>query len=194
MEHLTGEVMSRWYTGDEKVDTYVEDIIVSGITIEGGDGYGIPSWYQNFIYDPERTGEKYLVVSGTSLGDGVLGPGESVALEHIISWTDTCRDDFEVGIAAGIALAAIATVTFPVDSLPYWVCMLAAGMSASLSYGESETIFVAGGLKNAGVYPVKVYMRVSKFKFRKDTPPWCIGCGPCYYNADIGILFRVTDA
>jgi len=29
----------------KKVDTYVEDIIVSGITIEGGDGYGIPSWY-----------------------------------------------------------------------------------------------------------------------------------------------------
>ena len=131
---------------------------------------------------------------GTSLGAGVLGPGESVALEHIINWTDTCRDDFKVGIAAGIALAAIATVTFLVDSLPYWVCMLAAGMSASLSYGESETIFVAGGLKNAGVYPVKVYMRVSKFKFRKDPPPWCIGCGPCYYNADIGILFRVTDA
>lgn len=71
-----------------------------------------------------------LSIPETSLADGRLDPGESIALEQIFKHFDKCGADFEVSIPAEsiAALGICAALGFGIGSAP---CTAAAGFASA---------------------------------------------------------------
>ncbi len=151
-----------YYTGLEKIESYVYDVQVSGTTIIGGVEARQPP-YASRIFDGSREIRPYI--SGTELSDGMLSVKESVYFSKIFDWFDIYDQDFEVGLPLG----AIAVVTAAnLAGLPASAISFISGITASI-------IFVSGHLENFGQFHniganvvEHVYIRISRFKF-KDT-------------------------
>lgn len=174
------------YTGRDKVEFFVQDIITEYAgNINGKDVYIIESGVTNttppdYIIDwlfNDTLSEYKLMKS--------LSPGESYPFRVLIPSTiDTCSADFEVSL--GIPLAAVLVAAGMPRFAP-----LAVMVAPSLSYGESETIYIGGGIENLGsVYDEILYLRVSKLQFRKDPPWWKFWEDPCYYNVPVSMYIE----
>lgn len=175
-------------TGNEKIEHYIQDVWIIGNTIQGGYEEGLPPQeVMDWILNDTLTYEQKIQISGTPTSDGDLDVDETIAFTQIFDWLDTCNADFEVGIPIGSLLAAAATFT----GHPYLAAVLS-GISTTLSYGESYTIFVMGGLKNFGaeagggidIYE-ELYLRMSQFQYKHQV--WFT---TCYYNVPVAIYIR----
>ena len=184
-----------WLVRDE-VDSFITDILVYGTTIQGGEESGLPGpiIMENFY---SGTNETQPYIPGTYLDDGRLDPGESIALQQIIQYYDTCGSGFEVGIPAG-ALAASAVCSLLGIGAP--ACGVATAFASafvvSLDF-QPSSIYISGGLQNLGVWngigyniTEYVFMRISRYQYQQPPPWWCFWCSPCRYSVPAGIYFR----
>ncbi len=125
------------YTGRDKVEFFVQDIIT--VKDESADRYDIvggieynppPNYITDWLFNDTLSDYKYI---------DTLSPNEVEPLSVLIpSYIDTCGADYEVSL--GIPLAAI-LAAMKIPYAPYFA-PLAVMIAPSLSYGESETIYV----------------------------------------------------
>ncbi|MEZ0290877.1 MAG: hypothetical protein ABWJ42_07310, partial [Sulfolobales archaeon] len=180
----------------DEVIAVVEDVLVSGSTILGGESSGLPHPAIMDLFF-RGTNETLLQVPGTLTSDGDLDVGEYIAFGQIFEYYDTCGSDiiskFKVGIPVGslVALAVCSALGIPTGGK---ACAVAMAFVAAfqLSLGV-----VTGGLENLGedlgrgynVHEV-VYIRLSSYNYQVP-PPWrCFWCSPCVYKVPAGIYFR----
>jgi hypothetical protein len=183
----------------DRVYSLITDVWVIGSTIQGGRESGLPHQIimNNFYSGTNYTGRLYI--SDTSLADGKLDPGETIAFEQIFKYYDTCGGDFEIGIPLG-AIAAIgicAGLGLPTGGT---ACMVATAFASSFQLSLSfkgSTIYITGGLMNEGQYygvgynvPEYITMRISRYKYYVPPPWWCFWCSPCEYKVPAGIYFK----
>ncbi|MFN3268915.1 MAG: hypothetical protein ACK416_06630, partial [Zestosphaera sp.] len=189
------------YIGDD-VENVIGDVLTSGLTIVGDREWELPhSELMKMFFN--GTEMKKLVIPDTSLADGDLDPGESVALEHIFKYFDKCPHDFEIGIPAGsiAALVMCGALGLPTGGSACLAAIaFASAFQLSLS-AEGSSIYVTGGIDNYGDYPgisgdynvpEIVYVAVSKYQYKVDPPWWCFWCSPCYFNVPAGIYFKLV--
>ncbi|HLI46260.1 MAG TPA: hypothetical protein VKU94_03620 [Geobacterales bacterium] len=171
------------YSGYEKIDSFIQDVIKYSIgqnqwVISGDSSYNKPpAYFFDWISNPSYSSEKYLFA---------LNPNEGRSLGSIIyGLVDTCETDFELPIAVGASLAAVAITTgFG------WLAPFIAMISVSISWGESASVFIGGGIQNSGPYIEYEYIRISNLQFKKNPPWWCFWCGTCYYDIPVSFYFR----
>jgi len=176
-----------WYCRklEERVLTYLSDILVWGSTIVGGFERGLPhsTIMESFF---GGTDEVQLVVPGTYLSDGVLLPGEYIALPQILEYYDTCGADFEVGVPVGAMLALASCEALGLGlGTPACIALLAFAGAFQVSLG-----YASPSISNNGGPGVVVYMRVSRYSYVYQ-PPWCPGywCY-CEYRVPAGVYLR----
>ena len=198
-EYSYGEPSCEYIYDD--VDHVITDILTEDTDIVGGGSYGLPA--EDIMYNfYEGTDMTRLYIGGTALSDGDLDPGESVTLEQIFQYHDTCGADFEVGIPVGsfAAIGVCAALGLPTSGLACVVAeRFASAFQITLS-AQGLSIYISGNLVNHGDHPSipgdynvyeAVYVRVSSYQYRVD-PPWrCPWCGPCYYDVPAGIYFEL---
>ncbi|MEM0203940.1 MAG: hypothetical protein QXO16_08680 [Archaeoglobaceae archaeon] len=187
---------TRYYIGDD-VENFITHVLTSGTGIVGGGNIGLPqSELMQTLFNGVEMNK--LQISGTSLEDGKLDPGESIALEQIVQYFDTCGADFEVGIPAGslAALSICAVLGLPAGGT---ACAVAVAFSSAfqLSLSIQGSMYITGGLVNHGEFngrgynvPEDVYMAISRYQYKVDPPWWCFWCTPCYYRVPAGIYFQ----
>ncbi|MCE4613368.1 MAG: hypothetical protein F7C07_06015 [Desulfurococcales archaeon] len=113
-----------------------------------------------------------------------MGSNEGILFKYLIPQTiDTCTADFEISL--GIVLAGVLRLI----GLPHFAA-LAVMIAPSLSYGESETLYIEGGIENEGPYSEYLHIRLSKLQFRKDLTWWAIWEDPCYYNPPVSMYIE----
>ncbi len=182
-----------WYCRklEERVLAYLSDVLAWGSTILGGSERGLP---HSTIMEPFSGGtdEAQLAVPGTHLSDGVLLPGEYIALPQLLGYYDTCGADFEVGIPVGaiLGLASCKALGLGFGTVACSALLAFAGaFQVSLGY-VSPGIYVDGGISSRGGPGVVVYARVSRYSYIYQ-PPWCSGywCY-CEYKVPAGVYFR----
>ncbi|MHA1628199.1 MAG: hypothetical protein ACTSW6_03925, partial [Candidatus Baldrarchaeia archaeon] len=128
----------------------------------------------------DGTTEENPYIPDTSLSDGKLDVGESIAFSEIFNYYDVYENDFEIGIPVGSLVAQFA-------GLPSFIEPVVKGLCVSLSWGESATRYVNGGLQNHGDYPAgydiweRIYVRVSKYQYTY---------GNYEFKVPAGIYFR----
>jgi len=172
-----GHLISKTATGNEKMEDKIVNVHVSGIETIGGQKNGLPECIDEF-YD--GTTEKNPYIPDTSLSDGKLDVGESIAFSEIFNYYDIYENDFEIGIPVGSLVAQFA-------GLPSFIEPVVKGLCVSLSWGESATRYVNGGLQNHGDYPAgydiweRIYVRVSKYQYTY---------GNYEFKVPAGIYFR----
>ena len=180
-----GAVISEEYTGHDKIEFLIQDIIVEYVGIIGGKkAYRIiggvsysppPGYILDWLFDDSMTKDKYI---------WLLGSNEGILFKYLIPQTiDTCTADFEISL--GIVLAGVLRLI----GLPHFAA-LAVMIAPSLSYGESETLYIEGGIENEGPYSEYLHIRLSKLQFRKDPPWWAIWEDPCYYNPPVSMYIE----
>ena len=156
-----GHLISKTTTGNEKMEDKIVNVHLSGVNIEGGTKNGLPECIDEF-YD--GTTEENPYIPDTSLSDGKLDVGESIAFSEIFNYYDVYENDFEIGIPVGSLAAQFA-------GLPSFIEPVVKGLCISLSWGETATRYVNGGLQNHGDYPAgydiweRIYVRVSKYQY-----------------------------
>lgn len=174
------------YLHDE-VTTAITDVLISGSSIIGGYENGLPAdaLLQNFL---AGTNETYVTT---------LAPHESVTLESIFQYYDTCGTDFEIGLPVGALVAAVVSLAAPIASP---VAAGIAGFQVSLS-AVGASVWISGNIVNQGDLPdvpgdfnvyEGVWMRISKYKYKVDPPWWCFWYSPCYYDVPAGIYFKLV--
>jgi len=172
-------------TGWEKMESYVQDISVNGVIIEGGVEDGLPPQeVMDWIFDSDVTYSRKIQISGTPTEDGDLDPGEALPIMVITSWVDTCNADFEISLGLGVLLAKGVAVKFP------HMGSVVAGISASAS--QQATYYVMGGIENLGhtssggydVFEI-LYLRMSNFQYRQF-----VGIQTCYYNVPVAMYIK----
>jgi len=169
------------YTGRDKVDFFVQDVVKTYDSrrkvyyIEGGvRREPLPSFIREWIFNNTLT--KYTYAD-------TLGPNQARLLSDLLeTYVDTCSADFEVPIGPVLASAVRRVATHLVP--------LAVKISPSISWGESETRYVDGTIKNEGQYREYLYMRQSNLSYRKDPPWWCFWCSPCYYKIPVSLYIE----
>jgi hypothetical protein len=177
------DCMGETYTGRDKVDFFVQDVVktydsqLKKYYIEGGvRRERLPSFIRDWIYNGTLTEYVYTYT---------LRPGEAILLGDFLEvYVDTCQADFKV--PTGPVLAAAVRRVAP-HLLPLAVTITP---SISISWGESETGYVGGGLQNDGQYYEYLYIRQSKLSYRKDPPWWCLWCNPCYYKVPVSLFIE----
>lgn len=170
-------------SGREKIEDYIYDVQVSGNRYVGGVSSG-SSIYESRIFDGSV--EERLKIGGTAPADEHLDVGESIFFSYIFPYYDIYQQDCEIGIPIGAIIAALAS-----SSLPSGVLAFIAGITVSLSYGESASIYISGHLTNLGQYqgvgynvPEAIYCRVSKFQYQTPTG--------YKFKVPMGIYFRCS--
>ena len=181
----------------DEVDSFITDILVYGTTIQGGYENGLPhSNIMGNFYSGTNVTRPYI--PGTPLDDGDLDPGESIALEQIIRYYDTCGSGFEVGIPVGALVASAVCSLLGVGASACGVATaFASAFEVSLDF-EPQSFYIGGGLQNHGVlwnsigYNITEYvdMRISRYKYQQPPPWWCPWCPPCRHDVLAGIYFR----
>ncbi len=173
------------YTGIDKVEFFVQDIIteyagqINGkdvYRIVGGISYSPPSSYIiDWLFNDTLSEYRYVAS---------LGEGEGYTFNVLIpSAIDVCSADFEVSL--GIPLASILVSVGMAHFAP-----LAVMIAPSLSYGESETIYVSGVIYNHGPYSEYLNLKISKLQYRKDPPWWKPWEDPCYYQVPVSMYIE----
>jgi len=182
-------------TNMERYEVRIEDLYIRGITIQGGDRFGLPDQrVMDWIYSDEASHRQQLQIPGTSLENGKLDPGEDITIPDIMRWFDECGVDFEVSIPIG-AMAA-AAVTALSGGMLAWAAPFLAAFSLNIHYGDISAIIVDGLLQNDGSYPhgynvyERLYMRVSNVRYVKYPPWWCFWCETCEYEVPTSMYFR----
>ncbi len=175
----------RHYTGNDKVEFFVQDIVTEyeGV-INGRDVYRIvggiayeppPSYITSWLFNITLSNYRYVTY---------LDPGQGHNFRVIIpNAIDTCSADFEVSL--GIPLAVVLTAIGMPEFAP-----LAVMMAPSLSYGESETVYISGGVQNDGPYTEYLYLRISELQYKKDPPWWKFWEDPCYYRVPVSMYIE----
>ena len=161
------------YTGKDKVDFYVEDIIVeTNNVISGGVEYSVlPSYIRQWLFDDSLSRSEFIVV---------LEPGTGIPFNVLIpDYIDTCGANFEVSLSG--AILASAAQASPVSSL---FAPLVALIEVSVSLSDSTSIFVIGGVENEGPYVEYLYMRFSKIQYKKSGL-----FRDCYYDVPVAMMF-----
>jgi hypothetical protein len=169
------------YTGYDKVDFFVQDVVktydsqLKEYYIEGGfRREPLPSFIREWIFNSTLTEYVYMYT---------LGPNQARFLSSFLeTYVDTCQADFEVPIAPVLAVA--------VRRVAAHLAPLSVTIGPSISWGESETRYVDGGIINRGQYYEYLYMRQSKLSYRKDPPWWCFWCSPCYYKVPVSLYIE----
>jgi hypothetical protein len=169
------------YIGYDKVDFFVQDVVKTYDSqrrvyyIEGGvRREPLPSFIREWIFNSALTEYVYT---------DTLGPNQARRLRDILeTYVDTCQADFEVPPAPVLAAAVRRVATHLVP--------LAVMISPSVSWGESETRYIGGTIKNEGQYYEYLYMRQSNLTYRKDPPWWCFWCSPCYYKIPVSLYIE----
>ncbi len=167
------------FTGNEKMVDKILSVYTDGYEIKGGINSGLPSCIDWFF---DGTNEENPEIPGTSLSDGRLDLGESIAFAALFPYYDQYGADFEIGIPVG-ALAAAALSSTPAA----FMAPVISGLAVSLSVGLSASIYVGGGLQNNGNDPVgyniweRIYVRVSKYKY---------SYGSYLFKVPVGLYFR----
>ena len=175
-------------TGKEKVEFFVQDAIkiyvseLQAYTFDGDITKGpLPGFIRRWIFNDTLTEKIYNAFT--------LDPSDparkAVTLAALIrSYYDTCTAGFEVPVGIAIATSAI---FFP--ELAPFVTLLVV-ISPSLSYSESETVYVNGVIEVKG--SIREYLDIyrSKLSYRKDPPWWCFWCSPCYYKVPVSLYIE----
>jgi hypothetical protein len=169
------------YTGRDKVEFFVQDVVktynpqLKAYYIEGGvRRERLPSFIREWIFNSTLTEYVYTYA---------LGPNEAIRLRDFLrAYVDTCQADFEVSIGPVLA-AAVRRVAAHLVSLSVMI-------GPSISWGESETVYIGGTIKNEGQYYEYLYIRQSKLLYRKDPPWWCFWCSPCYYKIPVSLYIE----
>jgi len=175
-------------TGKEKVEFFVQDAIkiyvseLQAYTFDGDITKGpLPGFIRRWIFNDTLTEKIYNAFT--------LDPSDparkAVTLAALIrSYYDTCTAGFEVPVGIAIATSAI---FFP--ELAPFVTLLVV-ISPSLSYSESETVYVNGVIEVKG--SIREYLDIyrSKLPYRKDPPWWCLWCSPCYYKVPVSLYIE----
>jgi hypothetical protein len=169
------------YTGRDKVEFFVQDVVKTynpqlGVYyIEGGvRRERLPSFIRDWIFNSTLT--EYVSTYS-------LRPSEAIRLSDFLeTYVDTCSADFEVPLGPVLA-AAVRRVAAHLVSLSVMI-------GPSISWGESETVYVDGTIKNEGQYYEYLYIRKSKLSYRKDPPWWCFWCSPCYYKVPVSLYIE----
>jgi hypothetical protein len=169
------------YTGRDKVEFFVQDVVktynpqLKVYYIEGGvRREPLPSFIREWIFNSTLT--EYVSTYS-------LRPSEAIRLRDFLeTYVDTCSADFEVPPAPVLAAAVrrVATHLVPLSVM----------IGPSISWGESETRYVGGGIQNNGQYYEYLYMRQSNLSYRKDPPWWCFWCSPCYYKIPVSLYIE----
>lgn len=187
------------YLGDV-ARAYISNVWVVGQYIQGGKESG---WPDNAIMNSFFSGTNmtWVVIPDTPLNDGGLQPGESIALQSIVKYCDSCGDGFEVGIPAGamLGLFVCSALGFGVGTPACEALLTFAGaFEISLELVPAE-IRISGSLENEGSYngigyniTEYVFMAISKYKYKVPPPWWCPWCTPCEYKVPAGIYFRLV--
>jgi len=168
-------------TDHEKVDFFVQDVVktydsqLKVYYIEGGDRREhLPSFIREWIFNDTLTEYVYMYT---------LGPNRAILLSDLLqTYVDTCQADFEVPIAPVLAAA--------VRRVAAHLAPLSVMIGPSISWGESETRYVSGGIQNNGQYHELLYIRQSKLPYRKDPPWWCLWCDTCYYKVPVSLYIE----
>jgi hypothetical protein len=168
-------------TGRDKVDFFVQDVVktydsqLKVYYIEGGDRREhLPSFIREWIFNDTLTEYVYMYT---------LGPNQARLLDDFLEvFVDTCSADFEVPIAPVLAAA--------VRRVAAHLAPLSVMIGPSISWGESETRYVSGGIQNNGQYHELLYIRQSKLPYRKDPPWWCLWCDTCYYKVPVSLYIE----
>lgn len=191
------EYFCRFYTAEpmceyrrDVVEAFITSILVSGTTIQGGSELGLPHSIimQNFYNGTNAT---IPFIPETPLSDGDLDPGESIALERVFSYYDTCGSGFEVGISLAPLATAVCTALSLSPASP--ACTIAVAFTSAFHISldhEPPEIYISGVLKNHGqlsgrgynIYEI-VYMRISRYKYKYGT---------CEFSVPAGIYFRLV--
>jgi hypothetical protein len=169
------------YTGRDKVDFFVQDVVktydsqLKVYYIEGGvRREPLPSFIRDWIFNSTLTEYVYTYT---------LGPNQARLLSDFLkTYVDTCSADFEVPIGPVLATA--------VRRIAAHLVSLSVMIGPSISWGESETVYVEGVIKNEGQYYEYLYIRQSKLSYRKDPPWWCFWCSPCYYKVPVSLYIE----
>jgi hypothetical protein len=180
-EYLVDCLGSEIYTGHDKVDFFVQDVVktynsrLKVYYIEGGvRREGLPSFIREWIFNDTLTEYVYMYT---------LRPNERIPLDDLLeAFIDTCSADFEVSIAP-ILSAAVRRVAAHLAPLSVMI-------TPSISWGASETRYVDGSIINRGQYYELLYIRQSKLPYRKDPPWWCFWCNPCYYKIPVSLYIE----
>jgi hypothetical protein len=168
-------------TGRDKVDFFIQDVVktydsqLKVYYIEGGDRREhLPSFIREWIFNDTLTEYVYMYT---------LGPNQARLLGDFLEmYVDTCSADFEVPIAPVLAAA--------VRRVAAHLAPLSVMIGPSISWGESETRYVSGGIQNNGQYHELLYIRQSKLPYRKDPPWWCLWCDTCYYKVPVSLYIE----
>jgi len=175
-------------TGKEKVEFFVQDAItiyvseLQAYTFHGDYTKGpLPGFIRGWIFNDTLTEKIYSAFT--------LDPSDparkAVTLAALIrSYYDTCTAGFEVPV--GIAIAASA-IFFP--ELAPFVTLLVV-ISPSLSYSESETVYVNGVIEVKGSIRESLDIYRSKLSYRRDPPWWCLWCDTCYYKVPVSLYIE----
>jgi hypothetical protein len=163
------------------VDFFVQDFVktydpqLKVYYIEGGvRREPLPSFIREWIFNSTLTEYVYTYT---------LGPNQAIRLRDFLrAYVDTCQADFEV--PPGPVLAAAVRRVAP------HLVPLAVIITPSISWGESETVYIGGGIQNNGQYYEYLYIRQSKLSYRKDPPWWCFWCSPCYYKVPVSLYIE----
>jgi hypothetical protein len=168
-------------TGRDKVEFFIQDVVktydsqLKAYYIEGGDRREhLPSFIREWIFNDTLTEYVYMYT---------LGPNQARLLDDFLEmYVDTCSADFEVPIAPVLAAA--------VRRIAAHLAPLSVMIGPSISWGESETRYVSGGIQNNGQYHELLYIRQSKLPYRKDPPWWCLWCDTCYYKVPVSLYIE----
>jgi hypothetical protein len=169
------------YTGYDKVDFFVQDVAkiynpeLKVYYIEGGERRErLPSFIRDWIFNSTLT--EYVSTYA-------LRPSQAILLGDFLEvYVDTCQADFEVPIGPVLSAAVrrVAAHLLPLSVM----------IGPSISWGESETVYVSGVIQNDGQYHEYLYIRKSKLSYRKDPPWWCLWCSPCYYKIPVSLFIE----
>jgi hypothetical protein len=168
-------------TGRDKVDFFVQDVVktynsrLKIYIIEGGDRRErLPSFIREWIFNDTLTEYVYMYT---------LGPNQARLLGDFLEvYVDTCSADFEVPIGPVLAAA--------VQRVAPHLAPLSVMITPSISWGESETRYIDGGIQNDGQYHECLYIRQSKLSYRNDPPWWCLWCDTCYYKIPVSLYIE----
>jgi len=168
-------------TGRDKVEFFIQDVVktydsqLKAYYIEGGvRREPLPSFIREWIFNDTLTEYVYMYT---------LSPNQARLLDDFLEvFVDTCSADFEVPIAPVLAAA--------VRRVAAHLVPLAVMITPSISWGESETRYVSGGIQNNGQYHELLYIRQSKLPYRKDPPWWCLWCDTCYYKVPVSLCIE----
>jgi hypothetical protein len=168
-------------TGRDKVEFFIQDVVktydsqLKVYYIEGGvRREHLPSFIREWIFNDTLTEYVYMYT---------LGPNQARLLGDFLEmYVDTCSADFEVPIAPVLAAA--------VRRVAAHLAPLSVMIGPSISWGESETRYVSGGIQNNGQYHELLYIRQSKLPYRKDPPWWCLWCDTCYYKVPVSLYIE----